>query len=130
MNELEKLTAQRDAIQTRRQRRSEANKKDWEELQRLECAIERAMAKTLKGQTVVLNPNTSIQNPELRKLRGMTAIVESIGRKYLHVRFANGESWRIGFSRVVKATPELVADTSGEVTDSLTDSLNGALARM
>jgi hypothetical protein len=130
MNELEKLTAQRDAIQTRRQRRSEANKKDWEELQRLEAAIERATAKTLKGQTVVLNPNTSIQNAQLRKLRGMTAIVQSVGRKYLHVCFANGESWRIGFSRVVQATPELLADTSGEVTDSVTDSLNVALARM
>ncbi len=130
MNELEKLTAQREAIQARRQRRSEANKKDWEELQRLESAIERATAKTLKGQTVVLNPNTSIHNPELRNLRGMTAVVESVGRKYLHVTFANGESWRIGFSRVVLATPELMADTSGEQTDSLTDSLNSALARM
>ena len=130
MAELENLTAQRKAIQVRQKRRSEADKKDRAELERLESAIKRATAKGMKGQTVVLNPDTSIQNPALRKLRGMTAIVESVGRKYLHVRFVNGETWRIGFSRVVAATPENIANTSGELTDSVTDSLNGALARM
>ena len=131
MNELQKLTAQREAIQTRRKRRAEADRKDRAELERLEVAIERATAKSMIGQTVVLNPNTSIQNAELRKLRGMTATVESIGRKYLHVCFKNGEKWRIGFSRVVAATPENAARIDdGHQIDSVNDLVNSALARM
>lgn len=130
MNEIEKLTAQREAINVRRTRRAEADKKDRAELYRLGQQIERATAKTLIGQAVVLNPNSSISHPDLRKLRGMTATVESLGRKYAHVKFANGARWRVGFHYVVAATPENTANNDGEQADQLADMLNGALARM
>ncbi len=131
MNEVETLTAQMEANKACRQRRKDANDKDWEEYCRLDQQLKRATAKTLIGSLVVLNPNSSISNPVLRKLRGMPATVESIGRKYAHVKFENGEAWRIGFDRIVPATPANSADsTGGQMADSIADSLNGALARM
>jgi hypothetical protein len=127
VNEIEKLTSQIETIRKRRQRRVEANQKDLDELGRLNQQLERATAKALVGQSVVLNPTCSISHPNLRKLRGMLATVESIGRKYLHVKFANGESWQLPFDSVVLATPESMADTNGELTDSVSDSVNSML---
>jgi len=127
--ELEKLTAQREAIQMRRKRRSEADRKDREELYRLDNAIERATAKSLIGCDVVLNPNASIGHRDLRKLRGMTAQIESVGQKYAHIKFTNGEQWRVCFHNIVAATPENSTNDGGEVADSVADLLNGAMSR-
>lgn len=129
MNELQKLTAQRETIQARRKRRVEADKKDRDELERLESAIKRATAKGMKGATVVLSPNRSIPAGKLRNLRGVTAIVNSVGRKCFNVTFATGDTWFLPFDMLVACTPEALADT-GEVIDSVNDKLNAAFAGM
>jgi len=126
-SEIEKLTAQKAAIVARMKRRSEADKTDRAELYRLEHQLERAAAKTLIGQTVVLNPNSGLRETELRKLRGMTATVESVGQKYSHIKFANGARWQVRFIDVVAAMPTTVNSTDGDMLDELTTMLNAAL---
>lgn len=128
-SEVEKLTAQIEANKSRRVRRKAAADKDWEEYIRLTQLLERATAKTLKGQTVVLNPNRSIGDIRLRKLRGMTATVTNIGTKYIRVVFSNGDAWRVNFDDVVLATPENSKNTDGELLDSVALKLNAALGQ-
>ncbi len=125
--QIEKTRAELEAVKLRRKRRSDADAKDRAELYRLEHDLERLNAKSMIGCQVVLNPNTSIQNTELRKLRGVLATVESVGRKYIHIEFPGGVFWNLPFRYVVLATPEAAQQDDG-VLDGVADMLNGVTA--
>jgi hypothetical protein len=129
MNTSDDVTREIKRLQDRCQKRNAANRADEKEIYRLQCALERLTAKELLGQAVLLNPNSNIREPSLRAMRGATAMVERIGRKFALIRFENGDRWRVGFHLIVAATPNNMASDDGSVLDDLADMMNGAFGK-